>query len=136
MTEAEVSALSEPQTPPAMIDTAGGQIPRARATRSLMHGGITTSQFLAIHLMGAGFPLVAGIVLYGWRAMLSVAIVIASTAAAIAVWRRIGQRGNQLSYSHGLWLALLLSLTLPAHLAANTAAVSGQAILCWPMLPA
>src|SRR5437868_1546438 len=100
MTDLEVGTnlQSEPQ---AMIDTAGGSIPRARATPSLTHGGITTQQFIGIHLVGAAFPLAAGFVFYGWRAFLSVLLVIGAAAAAIAAWRRIGLRGQQLSYSHG-----------------------------------
>src|SRR5439155_12067070 len=111
--EPEHQALPEPSLESSpVIDTAGGQIPRARVTRSLTHGGITTGQFLAIHLMGIGFPFVAGIALYGWRALLTIIIVLCGTTAAIAAWKRIGWRGQQLSYAHALWLAFLLALTL------------------------
>jgi Na+-translocating ferredoxin:NAD+ oxidoreductase RnfD subunit len=135
MTELEIGTNPQPE-PTGMIDTAGGAIPRARATPSLTHGGITTRQYVAIHIVGAAFPLAAGLVFYGWRALISVLLVLGSAAAATAAWRRIGLRGEQLSFSHGLWLALLLALTMPAHLAADTCLVGGQAVVGWPLLPA
>jgi Na+-translocating ferredoxin:NAD+ oxidoreductase RnfD subunit len=135
MTEADAGEIPQAEPSP-VLDTAGGPIPRAKAARSLTHGGITTAQFLAIHVMGAGFPLVAGLVLYGWRALGSVIVVLGAAAAAIAAWRRIGRRGEQLNFSHGLYLALLLALSLPPHLLSDTMQVGNQIVLTWPLLPA
>lgn len=90
------------------------------------HSGVTVAEFYSMHFMGAVFPLTAGVLLYGWRAMLLVGIVIGSTSLMILIWRRIGSRGQQLRFSQGIWLALLLSLMLPAHLASGVGELGGQ----------
>jgi Na+-translocating ferredoxin:NAD+ oxidoreductase RnfD subunit len=82
----------------------------------IVHSGGTVERYYAQHFQGAVFPLAAGLLLYGWRSLIVVAVVMASAAAAAAVWRRVGRRGRDLAPSHAAWLALLLSLTLPAHL--------------------
>src|SRR5438034_10253985 len=91
---------------PVLIETAGGTIPRAVSSRLLTHAGITIPNFFAMHVTGACFPLVAGLLLYGWRAAGSITIVLGTSALAMVVWRRIGARGGQMRYSHSLWLAL------------------------------
>lgn len=90
------------------------------------HSGVTVAEFYSMHFMGAVFPLTAGVLLYGWRALLLVGIVIGSTTVMILIWRRIGPRGQALCFSHGLWLSLLLSLMLPAHLASGVGDPGGQ----------
>src|SRR6476660_6331235 len=111
MSDADVVIPATAPTDPAVvIETAGGTIPRAISPQLLTHGGITIPHFFAMHVTGAGFPLVAGLLLYGWRALGSIAAILASAALAVAVWRRIGGRGQQLRYSHSLWLAMLLAL--------------------------
>lgn len=98
----------------------------------LPHSGMGVTQFYSMHFLGALFPLCAGLLLYGWRAAVVIAAVVGSAAVAVAVWRRIGPRGRQLHYAHAIWLALLLGLMLPAHLA-----WSGEpgGVLPWPILP-
>lgn len=91
------------------------------------HSGVTVRRFFVLHLMATLFPITAGITLYGWRAMLVLAGVVGAAAAGVLVWRRIGIRGQQLRYAHCLWLAALLALTLPPHLASQH---------FWPILPA
>jgi Na+-translocating ferredoxin:NAD+ oxidoreductase RnfD subunit len=135
MSELDASTAAIPE-PSSVLDTAGGPIPRARATPLLTHGGITTQQFRAIHIMGVGFPLVAGLALYGWRALLTICIVLSASAGALAMWRHIGRRGEQLRYAHTLWLALLLALTLPAHLLSDAMQIGNHVIVAWPILPA
>jgi Na+-translocating ferredoxin:NAD+ oxidoreductase RnfD subunit len=103
---------------------------------SPLYSGTNVGTFYAIHLFGAVVPLAAGLIIYGWRAAAVVASVMASAAAAALVWRRIGHRGRQLRVSHCLWLALLLSLTLPAHLASDQTMVGGVRWVLWPLLPA
>lgn len=98
---------------------------------SVPSGGIGVGGFYSTFFLGALFPTTAGIILYGWHAIVATLAVVGSTALAVAFWRRIGPRGRMLNYAHALWLALLLSLMLPAHLAAES--MSGQAI--WPILP-
>jgi Na+-translocating ferredoxin:NAD+ oxidoreductase RnfD subunit len=101
------------------------------------HSGMSVRRFFVMQLMGALFPITAGIMLYGWRAMLVMAGVIGSAVATMFVWRRIGVRGAQLRWSHTLWLATLLALTLPPHLASRLthALAFGESPL-WPILPA
>lgn len=94
-------------------------------------GGIDVAGFYQTHFMGAVFPLSAGILLYGWRGALAVAAVVAAAALSVLVWRRVGPRGRTLHYSHALWLALLLALMLPAHLAATHPSEGEQP---WPIL--
>lgn len=91
----------------------------------LPHSGMTVTEFYSMHFLGAVFPLTAGLLLYGWRALLLMAIVVISNFAMLLLWRRIGDRGQELRFSQGLWLALLLALMLPAHLATNLASESG-----------
>lgn len=66
--------------------------------------------------MGAGFPAVTGLLLFGWRALAMLLLMLPVSIAAFMIWRRIGSRGRQLHLSHTLWLTLLLWLMLPAHL--------------------
>lgn len=98
---------------------------------SVPAGGIGVPGFYFTHLLGAVFPLTAGILLYGWHGLVSLLAIVGSAALAIACWRRIGPRGRMLHYSHGLWFAVLLAMMLPAHLATEPAA--GEAL--WPILP-
>src|SRR3954464_4474388 len=136
MSDAEITAPT-PVEPPVVLETAGGVIPRTVTSRLLTHGGITIPHFFAMHVTGACFPLVAGLLLYGWRGLVSIFVVLASAAFAVLVWRRIGARGGQLKYSHSLWLALLLGLTLPPHLLTDNFVIrEGHTIATWPLLPA
>jgi Na+-translocating ferredoxin:NAD+ oxidoreductase RnfD subunit len=136
MSDVHVPATT-PTEPPVVLVTAGGTIPRAVSSRLLTHGGITIPNFFAMHVTGACFPLVAGLLLYGWRAGASIVAVLITAAIAVAVWRRIGARGGQLRFSHSLWLALLLGLTLPPHLLTDTFHTRGDAtVATWPLLPA
>lgn len=86
----------------------------------LVHGGGTTEQYIGQHVRGAVFPLAAGMFLYGWRVLIVAVVVIGTTLATIGIWRRIGRRGRDVSASHAAWMALLLSLMLPVHLASLT----------------
>jgi Na+-translocating ferredoxin:NAD+ oxidoreductase RnfD subunit len=94
-------------------------------------GGIGVGGYFFAHVLGAVFPLCAGIVLYGWHAVAAIVAVVLSTGLSVALWRRIGPRGRMLHYSHALWLALLLAMMLPASLAAQ--APNGEQL--WPVLP-
>ena len=116
------SCMSELDAPPSslpapssVIDTAGGQIPRGGIRAYSRTAGSPRDSSVQFTSSAPGFPLVAGLALYGWRALLCVLIVLATAAGALSMWRRIGRRGEQLRYPHGLWMALLLALTLPAH---------------------
>lgn len=75
-----------------------------------------------MHALGATVPLAAGVALYGWRAAMCVAIVVASAAFALLIWRNIGPRGGQIQPAQALWMSLLLALMLPAHLMSDVVA--------------
>jgi Na+-translocating ferredoxin:NAD+ oxidoreductase RnfD subunit len=87
--------------------------------------------FYFTQLMGAIFPLTAGLALYGWHAGVTTLVVVGSAAVAVACWRRIGPRGRMVHYSQALWLSLLLALMLPAHLSGGQ--YDGESL--WPILP-
>jgi electron transport complex protein RnfD len=135
VTDSVISSPEPSTTTPPPLRAGAATIPRARgAMPTLTHGGITVGQFLGMHVTGAMFPLVAGILLFGWRALGTVLVVMASTAIGVAIWRRIGRRGRLLEYSHALWLALLLAMTLPAHLLSDSS--TQENVIPWPILPA
>jgi Na+-translocating ferredoxin:NAD+ oxidoreductase RnfD subunit len=98
------------------------------------HSGWTVARFVDAHFRGAVFPLAGGVMFFGWRALLTAVVVCASAAVAFALWRRIGRRGSQLRLAHTLWLAFLLSLMLPPHLAGFSRSEGGTAP--FPLLPA
>jgi Na+-translocating ferredoxin:NAD+ oxidoreductase RnfD subunit len=103
----------------------------------LTHSGIDVGKYTSMHVLGALFPVTAGLMFYGWRALLTLLTVIASAAIGVFLWRRVGRRGCQVRYDQSLWLALLLGLTLPAHLMSNwnPTSVPGN-FPVWPILPA
>jgi Na+-translocating ferredoxin:NAD+ oxidoreductase RnfD subunit len=105
MTTAAASAADAAPAPPA---SQGWPAP--------IHSGATVERYVTEHFRGAVFPMAAGLLLYGWRALVVMAVVMASAAGATLVLRQVGRRGRDLSVPHAVWLALLLSLALPAHL--------------------
>lgn len=107
---------------------------RPASVTPLSHSGIGVAGYYSMHLLGIALPLTAGLLLYGWRAVIVVASVLASTLVAVAVWRRIGTRGHQLRFSHAAWLATLLAMMLPAHLATSIPDSLGE--VTWMVLPA
>lgn len=92
--------------------------PRPAQLTALPHSGLTVGEFYSMHFLAGVFPLAAGMMLYGWRAALVVLGVTAAAALALSLWKTVGKRGRQMSYTHALWLAMLLAMMLPAHLAA------------------
>lgn len=94
-------------------------------------GGMGVGGFYFTQALGAVFPLTAGLALYGWHAAVTTLAVVASAAIAVAVWRRVGPRGRMLNYPQTLWLAFVLALMLPAHLAGGT----NEGASLWPILP-
>lgn len=98
-----------------------------------LHSGIRLGRYYGMHAMSAVFPLMAGLLMYGWRAAGVVATILGSATLAFVIWRRIGRRGAQLHLPHVLWLASLLALTMPAQL---FSASVGQHAPLWPALPA
>jgi len=99
-----------------MTSAPGPLSPPAAAAGELRSGGSATEQQYLLRMLGALFPLTAGAILYGWRGMALMALLVLCTLGAMMAWRRIGPRGGSLHLAHGLWLAVLLGLMLPAQL--------------------
>jgi len=90
--------------------------PRLSAPIRSEGGGRNFPRFYIVHMLGSVFPLTAGAILYGWRAMAVLLLALASTLFFTLVWQRIGRRGGSLHIPHAIWLAILLTLMLPPHL--------------------
>lgn len=120
---------------PSLPDLAPLQ-PQRRTPREapvwLLHSGMTAARFVGMHTMGAIFPVTAGILLFGWRAIGAILVVMFSSIAALLIWRKVGSRGEQLRVDHCLWLAMLLAITLPAQL--FTWIDPATKIVVWPIL--
>jgi electron transport complex protein RnfD len=113
-----------------MTETASS--PRAPLDPSVPRGGIGVEGFYLAHFLAALFPATAGVLLYGWHAMVVIAGTMACAAVAIVIYRQIGARGRTLHFLHGLWFALLLSLMLPASLAVEG---SDSSPSFWALIP-
>ncbi len=107
--------------------------PRLPAQPTPLHSGIGVGSYLSLQIVGAVFPLAAGFLVFGWRALGSTVVVICSTLGATLVLRCVGWRGRQMRLIHMMWLGMLLSLMLPAHLFTLNKQ-NGQDV--WPILPA
>src|SRR5262245_5527086 len=62
----------------------------------LTHSGVTLGRFFSMHVLGAIFPVSAGLILYGWRAGAIVFLVITVSWIGMLLWCRIGIRGRRL----------------------------------------
>lgn len=98
-----------------------------------LHSRIRVRSYLALQLIGAAFPLAAGFLVFGWRGAGATATVVGFALATAIFFQRIGWRGRQVKLIHVLWLALLVSLMLPAHLF-YWGPIDGRIV--WPLLPA
>lgn len=110
------------------------ELPRPAELTPLPHSGLSVVEFYSMHFMAAVFPVTAGLLLFGWRAAATLFLVGIGAAGGVCIWRRIGARGRALSFSHSLWLALLLAMMLPAHLATDEPI--GNSGIPWLLLPA
>lgn len=113
-----------PQAPPRAMDQ----------VRPPLLGSIGLPHYFTMHLIGAAFPAAAGVVLFGWRALLTMGLVVGSTVGASIIWKRTGPGADSIRLDHATYLALLLSLTLPAHLATRQP-IDGL-VQPWMILPA
>jgi Na+-translocating ferredoxin:NAD+ oxidoreductase RnfD subunit len=104
-----------------------------KAVHTPLHSGIEVSNIVSLEILATLFPLMGGIFLFGWRAIGTTVAVIFSTLAAASIWRRVGWRGRQMNLWHCLWMAMILTLMLPAHLF-TLSALDG--VIVWPILPA
>jgi electron transport complex protein RnfD len=105
--------------------------PRRRAMGSVIgHTGFNVARYQTTHVFGALFPLLAGALFFGWRALLAEMIVVGTTLFAGLIWRRIGTRGHTLRPAQLLWLGVVLAMMLPANL------LRASTVSQWPVLPA
>lgn len=131
---AQVEAASNgdgesPVRPHYTTPTLAGGLPTKR------HSGIGVGRYFMIYIEGGAFPAAAGAILFGWRALLVIAVVMGTAALMKMLWGRVGPHGRQMRWQHTLWQALLLALMLPAHLFSG-AGYNGSEAALWPMLPA
>jgi len=126
---------TSPETQLPVIVHVPGDVP-LRPGPLLTHSGLSINRFIGMHVTAALLPLVAGLLLYGWRALGATLLVVAGTAIGVALWRNIGSRGSNLRYSHALWLGLLLAFTLPAHLLTERFFYASDHWVSWPVYPA
>src|SRR5689334_18896224 len=66
------------------------------APRVALRSGVGVARFYATYALGAGFPAFTGVMLYGWRALAMLAVILPATLVCLLVWRRIGSRGKQI----------------------------------------
>ena len=59
-------------------------------------------------------PLIAGIIVFGWRGLIAVALVLGGAMAVFGLWRLAGRPWNELRPMHTLWLGLLTACLVPA----------------------
>lgn len=127
VTDAAVKTPPAPAPIPAPVFAAGPQP---------LHGDVGVRRFFALNAMATVFPFTAGVIVYGWRALLTVALVMLGTAAGLAAWKRVGVRGRRMGAARAMWMAMLLGLTLPPHLPSFNYPGSTIATAAWPILPA
>lgn len=130
-----VTSHSPGDVPAPTLEYRGPSAPLAsrKAAVDLTRSGMNVTRYLALHVMGALFPITAGLMLYGWRAAVAIFIVVFSAAISAAVWRRIGMRGARVRYDQVVWLSLLLALTLPAHLLSGSMHIGNETEAPWPI---
>ena len=95
-------------TASSIADIPPAPLPRAVATTDEpqpLHGDVGVRRFFTLHSTATIFPLTAGLILFGWRALFAVLLVLAGAFAGFAVWRRIGMRGRRMGVSRGVWYA-------------------------------
>lgn len=89
-------------------------------------------RYIFANALGATFPVIAGLLLFGWRALGAICMIELSALVGTYAWKRVGARGGQLRYDQALWLGLVLAMMLPAELfraAAWPALAAGGIIL-------
>ena len=74
------------------------------------------SRYYFLHFSGAIFPITMASLMYGWRALVLIGVVVASSIPGVMVWRRIGNRGAEIRVCQVIWWATLLAMMLPVHL--------------------
>ena len=100
-----------------------------------LQGGVDLHRFFLTHVTSTVFLLTAGLLFYGWRAAVAIGLVVGSATIGMLVWRRVGRRGAGMRLSYGVWMAILLAMALPAHLATAQDPGPGGAVV-WPILVA
>ncbi len=110
---------TDPPLPPDNAEAIPAELTNRLAGRRALsrHSGTSRASFHALHLPSVFLPLGVGIVVFGWRAAIAVAITVTSSVLFGLLWRLVGQRGRWITASTMLWLGLLLAMLMPAELA-------------------
>ncbi len=138
MTKSGAHLLAFAESARKTLDVTDAIFPNLRPVTAVdppLRGDVGVARFYLMHVLAIVLPLTAGIILYGWRAALALALVVGPALGGITLWKQVGRRGRRINTAHGLWLSLLLALMLPAHLAAfSYPSAPGQNV--WAILPA
>lgn len=105
--------------------------PPLRRSIDSVHGYFGGSVLLALSL-----PLLAGLVAFGYRAAMVLAVVVASCGLAMALLRPILPLRSARPTWRWLTAAVLLSSMLPPQLAGGTLQLADRTVSLWPILPA
>ena len=105
---------------------------------SLTTGPNPSRAWTGVHLVALAVPHAAGLVAYGWRALMATLLVLGGTMLAWVVLRKAGRKGPLIDPLHAAWSSLLLAALLPAHLAGSGVPSPGglEPTILWPVLPA
>ena len=87
---------------------------RPRHYAPFIHLSEASKNIYMVIFVAACFPLVAGIVIFGWRALMVTILSIAGCVITESVYYRVTQTPAMHGRMHGAVTGLLLALTLPA----------------------
>ncbi|MCS7034355.1 MAG: RnfABCDGE type electron transport complex subunit D [Phycisphaerae bacterium] len=105
--------------------------------RAMFWSGVSNDRIVIHQCLAMLLPLLAGLMMYGWRAAGAVATVVLTALLSGALWQHVGRRGSWLRPGQLLPLALPVALMLPAHLFARRLEMEGAGLITvWPILPA
>ncbi|HRK29931.1 MAG TPA: RnfABCDGE type electron transport complex subunit D [Tepidisphaeraceae bacterium] len=97
--------------------------------------GVSNHRITWMQLVALLFPLAAGVAIFGWRAAAGAATLVITAVLAALVWQRVGRRGSRISVLGMAVAALMLAMTLPAHLFSSSSPTADLQSP-WPILPA
>ncbi len=105
--------MTDPASSPVAARPAAAPV-RPRPDAPFLHSLETARAIYIVTSVAACGPLIAGVVIFGWRAAAVAALAIASCAAVENAYYRCARTPALLGRSHAYLTGLLLALTLPA----------------------
>jgi electron transport complex protein RnfD len=103
-----------------MTDLTLGNAQPVEAVDPPVRSDVGVARFFLMHVLAIVLPITAGVILYGWRALAAIGLVVASMLVSLLVWKKIGRRGRRMNLPYSIWLSVLLAVMLPAHLATSS----------------